>query len=101
MEADIYRQRLGIAARDLVDKRLVQASTHIKPPLIERYTMNDNTFKACDLCGLPVETANFSLFTVNGRKQFCCEGCHGIYQMLHESEILADPAELAVNEAGP
>jgi len=62
--------------------------------------MNDNTFKACDLCGLPVETQDFSLLTVNGRKQFCCEGCHGIYQMLHESEILAADAGLATCEAG-
>lgn len=52
--------------------------------------MTDNNLKACDLCGLPVETADFSLLTVNGPKQFCCEGCHGIYQMLHDGEILGD-----------
>jgi hypothetical protein len=50
------------------------------------------THVPCDLCGLPVEVPDFSLMTVTGRKQFCCEGCHGIYQMLHESEILS-PAE--------
>lgn len=50
--------------------------------------MSDDTFKPCDLCGLPVETPDFFLFTANGRKQFCCEGCQGIYQMLHEGEIL-------------
>ncbi|MFM8331026.1 MAG: heavy metal translocating P-type ATPase metal-binding domain-containing protein [Candidatus Methylumidiphilus sp.] len=47
-------------------------------------------YKPCDLCGLPIETPDFSLLTVDGRKQFCCEGCHGIYQMLHEGEILPD-----------
>ena len=52
--------------------------------------MNNNTPKACDLCGLPVETPDFFLLTTSGRKDFCCEGCHGIYQMLHEEEILAD-----------
>lgn len=64
--------------------------------------MIDDTPKACDLCGLPVETPDFSLMTVNGRKLFCCEGCHGIYQMLHEGEILsgADAAALAFGETG-
>lgn len=52
--------------------------------------MNDDTPKPCDLCGLPVETPDFSLRTLGGRKQFCCEGCQGIYQMLHESEVLPD-----------
>ncbi|MFZ4702184.1 MAG: heavy metal translocating P-type ATPase metal-binding domain-containing protein [Candidatus Methylumidiphilus sp.] len=46
--------------------------------------------KACDLCSLPVETPDFSLLTVNGLKQFCCDGCLGIYQMLHEGEIIGD-----------
>jgi hypothetical protein len=52
--------------------------------------MTDNTPKPCDLCGLPIEPPDFTLMTVTGRKQFCCEGCHGIYQMLHEGEILQD-----------
>jgi len=50
--------------------------------------MIDKPHKSCDLCGLPVETPDFPLNTVNGLKQFCCEGCQGIYQMLHEGEIL-------------
>jgi hypothetical protein len=50
--------------------------------------MSDMTHPACDLCGLPVEVPDFSLATLTGNKRFCCEGCHGIYQMLHESEIL-------------
>ena len=63
--------------------------------------MTNDTPKACDLCGLPVETPDFSLMTANGRKRFCCEGCHGIYQMLHEGEILSDDAAvLAFSEAG-
>ncbi|MEI7867649.1 MAG: heavy metal translocating P-type ATPase metal-binding domain-containing protein [Candidatus Methylumidiphilus sp.] len=63
--------------------------------------MTDNPQKACDLCGLPVETPDFSLLTVNGLKQFCCEGCHGIYQMLHEGDILGDGnATLATGEGG-
>ncbi|NJD07206.1 MAG: metal-binding protein [Methylococcaceae bacterium] len=51
------------------------------------------TQQPCDLCGLPVETPDFSLRTISGPKRFCCEGCHGIYQMLHESEILPATAE--------
>jgi len=50
--------------------------------------MTDKSHKACDLCGLPIESPDFPLNTVNGLKQFCCEGCQGIYQMLHEAEIL-------------
>jgi len=52
--------------------------------------MSDETPKACDLCGLPVETPDFTLRTTSGRKDFCCEGCQGIFQMLHEGEIVAD-----------
>lgn len=44
----------------------------------------------CDLCGLPVEVDEFLLTTRDGPKRFCCEGCFGIYQMLHEDEIVAD-----------
>ncbi len=53
--------------------------------------MIDDIQPACDLCGLPVETQDFNLLTVNGRKRFCCEGCQGIYEMLHEDEMLAQP----------
>ncbi|MDD1607131.1 MAG: heavy metal translocating P-type ATPase metal-binding domain-containing protein [Methylococcaceae bacterium] len=42
--------------------------------------------KTCDLCGLTVEVPNFTLKTKEGEKSFCCEGCLGIYQMLHEIE---------------
>lgn len=50
--------------------------------------MTEDTQKACDLCGLPIESPDFRLYTRQGIKQFCCEGCHGIYQMLHEDEIV-------------
>lgn len=42
----------------------------------------------CDLCGLPVEVDEFELATTSGPKHFCCEGCFGIFQMLHEDEIV-------------
>ena len=44
----------------------------------------------CDLCQLPMTGDGFVLHTTLGLKRFCCEGCQGIYQMLHESEILED-----------
>lgn len=48
------------------------------------------TKKACDLCGLTVEVPNFTLKTKEGEKSFCCEGCLGIYQMLHEVEEISE-----------
>ncbi|GAB4266676.1 MAG: hypothetical protein Kow0065_17460 [Methylomicrobium sp.] len=59
--------------------------------------MNE-TKKTCDLCGLTVETPGFNLKTVEGDKSFCCEGCKGIYQMLHEDQILPD-SETSSEEA--
>ena len=47
----------------------------------------------CDLCGLAIEAPGFELKTTEGDKAFCCEGCKGIYQMLHEGDILAVKAE--------
>ena len=49
-----------------------------------------DTKKACDLCGLPVETPGFTLKTKEGDKAFCCEGCKGIYQLLNEDLILSE-----------
>jgi len=46
--------------------------------------------KACDLCGLPVETPGFTLKTQEGDKAFCCEGCKGIYQLLNEDLFLPE-----------
>jgi len=49
--------------------------------------------RGCDLCGLPVEIPDFRLETREGVKQFCCEGCLGIYRMLHEEEIVEQKEE--------
>jgi hypothetical protein len=44
--------------------------------------------KPCDLCGLTIEVPHYILKTKDGdKKEFCCDGCQGIYQMLHESQI--------------
>ena len=47
----------------------------------------------CDLCGLPVEVNGFVLKIKDGEKHFCCEGCKGIFQMLHENQVLSEPTE--------
>ncbi|MCK5121144.1 MAG: heavy metal translocating P-type ATPase metal-binding domain-containing protein [Methylococcales bacterium] len=47
----------------------------------------------CDLCGLVVEVDGFKLKTKDGDKQFCCEGCKGIFQMLHEDQVLSEPLD--------
>ncbi|WP_020563720.1 heavy metal translocating P-type ATPase metal-binding domain-containing protein [Methylosarcina fibrata] len=59
--------------------------------------MGENT-KACDLCGLPVEIEGFKLRTKEGDKAFCCEGCKGIYQMLHEETVLDVPDQIDETE---
>ena len=38
----------------------------------------------CDLCSLPVGPKPFLLETPARSLAFCCEGCKGIYQMLHQ-----------------
>lgn len=58
----------------------------------------DENKKACDLCGLPVEIKDFKLRTRDGDKEFCCEGCQGIYQMLHEEAVLGEPDEIDETE---
>ena len=45
------------------------------------------TNKACALCGQPVEIPGFKLETTEGQKDFCCEGCLSIYQLLNEDKI--------------
>ncbi len=47
----------------------------------------------CDLCGLVVEVNGFKLKTKEGDKEFCCEGCKGIFQMLHDDQVLAELTE--------
>jgi len=54
--------------------------------------------KECDLCGLAVEIEGFQLQTIEGEKRFCCEGCKGIYHMLHEEQILEETAEKPKNK---
>jgi len=39
---------------------------------------------ACDLCGLDVGVKPLMLTTPEKQLQFCCEGCRGIYEMLHD-----------------
>ncbi len=52
--------------------------------------MNDIK-KVCDLCGLTVEISGFNLKVKEGDyKEFCCEGCKGIYSMLHEDEVVTE-----------
>ncbi len=46
--------------------------------------------KPCDLCQLPIEVAGYELMTQTGLKCFCCEGCEGIYRMLHGDELLPE-----------
>ncbi|MBS1129831.1 MAG: hypothetical protein H6R16_833 [Proteobacteria bacterium] len=44
--------------------------------------MSEN--KACDLCSLDVGVKPFMLNTPEKQYQFCCEGCRGIFEMLHD-----------------
>jgi hypothetical protein len=48
----------------------------------------------CDLCGLDCGVKPFTLPTPEITLQFCCEGCKGIYEMLHEiKETPENPAQ--------
>lgn len=47
--------------------------------------------RPCDLCGLEVGAKPFPLATAERELQFCCEGCRGIYEMLHD--IAPAPAQ--------
>lgn len=40
--------------------------------------------KPCDLCSLDCGIKPFDLATPEKTLQFCCEGCRGIYAMLHD-----------------
>lgn len=40
--------------------------------------------RRCDLCALPVGEKPFTLRVGERELQFCCEGCLGIYQMIHD-----------------
>ncbi|MCC7311993.1 MAG: heavy metal translocating P-type ATPase metal-binding domain-containing protein [Sulfuritalea sp.] len=45
--------------------------------------MNDAD-RPCDLCSLPVGVKPFTLALPGKTLEFCCEGCRGIYEILHE-----------------
>jgi hypothetical protein len=49
----------------------------------------------CDLCSLDCGNKPFDLVTREKTLQFCCEGCRGIYEMLHD--IKAAPAQPVQN----
>jgi hypothetical protein len=51
--------------------------------------------RTCDLCELSIEVSGFELVTQEGTRYFCCEGCKGIYHLLHEADVLpAAPSEV-------
>jgi hypothetical protein len=52
--------------------------------------------KACDLCGLDVGIKPFVLNAPEKQYQFCCEGCRGIYEMLHDIKEM--PAQNGNNQ---
>jgi hypothetical protein len=58
-----------------------------------RVTIVNDASSTCDLCQLPILGQGYFLQTTLGLKRFCCEGCQGIYRMLHESEIPEDSAK--------
>lgn len=50
--------------------------------------------RPCDLCSLPVGIKPFTLDLQGKTLEFCCEGCKGIYEMLHEiKESPGNPEE--------
>lgn len=48
--------------------------------------MAEDQERLCHLCGMPIEGDPVVLETAQGPLLFCCEGCRGVYQMLHEGE---------------
>ncbi|MBK7417322.1 MAG: metal-binding protein [Dechloromonas sp.] len=50
----------------------------------------------CDLCGLDVGIKPFVLNAPEKQFQFCCEGCRGIYEMLHDIKEM--PAQNGNNQ---
>lgn len=59
---------------------------------------------ACDLCGLDVGNKPFYLKASGRTLKFCCDGCLGIYKMLHEGELDTDsssPPGAPINDKKP
>ena len=54
----------------------------------------------CDLCSLAVEHDVYRVRTAEGTLHFCCDGCRGIYRMLHEPQELPDEAAAGNDEEG-
>ncbi len=52
----------------------------------------------CDLCGLDVGIKPFYLESAGKRLQFCCDGCLGIYRMLHDDEAPAAPGDKTISQ---
>lgn len=46
----------------------------------------------CDLCALDCGNRPFPLEMPEKTLQFCCEGCRGIYMMIHDIAELPDSA---------
>ena len=46
----------------------------------------------CDLCGLPIEGGPWVLEAPTRRYCFCCDGCLGIFQILHDIDAEAAAA---------
>jgi len=57
--------------------------------------------RACDLCGLDVGTKPYYLDSAGKRLQFCCDGCRGVYQMLHETDLSPPATAVAPKDAQP
>ncbi|TCJ11628.1 metal-binding protein [Parasulfuritortus cantonensis] len=57
--------------------------------------------RACDLCGLDVGARPFCLQAGGKTLKFCCDGCLGIYRMLHESELREAPGDSAPADEPP
>ncbi|WP_126446021.1 metal-binding protein [Sulfuricystis multivorans] len=51
---------------------------------------------ACDLCALDCGTKPFELVTPEKTLHFCCEGCRGIWMMIHD---IAEAPRQAQNDS--
>ncbi|MFW5443537.1 MAG: heavy metal translocating P-type ATPase metal-binding domain-containing protein [Methylococcaceae bacterium] len=52
-----------------------------------------STKEPCPLCSQPVQISGFRLETKEGQKDFCCEGCLSIYQLLNEDKLFTTTNE--------
>lgn len=54
--------------------------------------------RGCDLCGLDTGAKPFYLESAGKRLQFCCDGCLGIYRMLHDDDQPATPGDKTISQ---